>query len=77
MLLLAFQTRCVHGAGHGGQRGRLRLQVLLLYTLVAIMFLLVHSRTLKGPVFICFMRHNVRGLRYIHELRPRTIARSR
>ena len=46
-------------------------------TRVAIVFLVVHSGTLEGPFFMCFIRHNVRGLRYIHESRPRSFARWR
>jgi len=30
---------------------------------VAIVFLVVHSGTVDGPFFMCFIRHNVRGLR--------------
>ena len=55
----------LHGARHGRHRGRLRLQALILQTLVAIVFPVVHSGTVEGPFFMCFIRHNVRGLRYI------------
>ena len=55
----------LHGARHGRHRGRLRLQAVILQTLVAIVFPVVHSGTVEGPFFMCFIRHNVRGLRYI------------
>ena len=55
----------LHGARHGRHRGRLRLQALILQTLVAIVFPVVHRGTVEGPFFMCFIRHNVRGLRYI------------
>ena len=32
-------------------------------SLVAIVFPVVHSDTLEGPFFMCFIRQNVRGLR--------------
>ena len=55
----------LHGARHGRHRGRLRLQALILQTLVAIVFPVVHSSTVEGPFFMCFIRHNVRRLPYI------------
>ena len=54
-----------HGARHGRHRGRLRLQALILQTLVAIVFPVVHRGTVEGPFFMCFIRHNVRRLPYI------------
>ena len=65
----------LHGAKHGRHRGRLRLQALILQTLDAIVFPVVHSGTVEGPFFMCFIEHNVHGLRYIHESRARTVAR--
>ena len=55
----------LHGVRHGRHRGRLRLQALIFQTRVAIVFPVVHSGTVEGPFFMCFIRHNVRGLRYI------------
>ena len=55
----------LHRGRHGRHRGRLRLQALILQTLVAIVFPVVHRGTVEGPFFMCFIRHNVRGLRYI------------
>ena len=55
----------LHGARHGRHRGRLRLQALILQTLVAIVFPVVHRGTVEGPFFMCFIRHNVRRLPYI------------
>ena len=55
----------LHGARHGRRRGRLRLQALNLQTLVAIVLPVVHSGTVEGPFFMCFIRHNVRRLPYI------------
>ena len=52
----------LHDARHGRQRGRLRLQALILETLVAIVVLVVHSGTVQGPFFRCFIGQNVRGL---------------
>ena len=41
------------------------LQALILETLVAIVFPVVHSGTVQGPFFMCFIGQNVRGLLYI------------
>ena len=55
----------IWAARHGRQRGRLRLQALILETLVAIVFPVVHNGTVQGPFFMCFIGQNVRGLLYI------------
>ena len=55
----------LHGARHVRHSGRLRLEALILETFVAIMFPVVHSSTLQGPFFMCFIGDDVRGLLYI------------
>ena len=46
-------------------RGYKQYLVLILETLVAIVFPVVHSGTVQGPFFMCFIGENVRGLLYI------------
>ena len=52
----------LYGARDGRHLGRLRLQDLILQTLVAILLPVVESGTAKGPFFMCFIRQNVRCL---------------
>ena len=55
----------LYGARDGRHLGRLRLQDLILQTLVAILLPVVQSGTAEGPFFMCFIRENVRSHRYI------------
>ena len=65
----------LHGARDGRHRGRLRLQALILQTLVAIVFPVVHSGTVEGPFIMYSYARMYVVLVTFHESRPRTVAR--